>query len=272
MTTNFLFYVFLSGIVIATLQDLKRREVDNWLNLFLLVTSFSYIFYHAIFENNPFLISISFVVLITMFILKNLFYYGRVFGGGDAYLLFAMSAFFIGVTILESILNIGIFIILLMISGSVYGIIFSLVLYFKNFKKINIQIKKNISSYRLIFLISVLGIIFLIPGYFNLVFLPLSILFLTFPFLYVFSKSLENVSMVKTIPVKKLREGDWLYDDQVVDGKTIKSSWEGLSAKEIKLLSRKKKIKIKEGLPFVPAFLLAFILYELLRDWIFSLF
>ena len=33
MEFGFLFWVFLIGIGIASFQDLKRREVDNWLNV-----------------------------------------------------------------------------------------------------------------------------------------------------------------------------------------------------------------------------------------------
>ncbi|MBU3924088.1 MAG: hypothetical protein KJ592_04170, partial [Nanoarchaeota archaeon] len=49
---GFLFWLFFVGIVVAGLQDLKRREVDNWLNLFLLVASFVFVFYRAIFEGD----------------------------------------------------------------------------------------------------------------------------------------------------------------------------------------------------------------------------
>ena len=54
---NFLFWLFLAGIIVACLQDLKRREVDDWLNLFLIITSISFIFFRAYFEKNPSLIS-----------------------------------------------------------------------------------------------------------------------------------------------------------------------------------------------------------------------
>ena len=52
MMFGFLFWLFLIGIVVASLQDLKRREVDNWLNVFLLVASFVFVFYVAIFNRD----------------------------------------------------------------------------------------------------------------------------------------------------------------------------------------------------------------------------
>lgn len=40
---NALFIVYLIGLIIATFQDFKRREIDNWLNLFLFFAGFGYI-------------------------------------------------------------------------------------------------------------------------------------------------------------------------------------------------------------------------------------
>ena len=43
---GFLFWLFLVGIIVASLQDLKRQEVDNWLTLFLIMASSVYLFYN----------------------------------------------------------------------------------------------------------------------------------------------------------------------------------------------------------------------------------
>ncbi|MDH3353368.1 MAG: hypothetical protein OEL87_02885 [Nanoarchaeota archaeon] len=73
--------------------------------------------------------------------------------------------------------------------------------------------------------------------------------------------------MVKEISGKELREGDWLVDDIKIKGKIISADWDGLSLEDIELLKKKKKVKIKEGLPFVPAFFIAFLIYVFLKDW-----
>jgi Flp pilus assembly protein protease CpaA len=268
---NFLFWFFLAGVIIATLQDIKRREVDNWLNLFLLLGSLSYIFFKAVFENDISIIALTGFVMITMFIMMNLFYYGRIFGGGDAVLLFSMTAFFVGATFIESSKNIIFFIILLMVSGSAYGLVFSITIYFKNFKKTNKEIikqfniiKKNGILYAPIFL----GIVMIFLSYFSFVFIIFSFIILTFPLLYIFARGVEKCSMIKEIPGKELREGDWLVSTQKIGNRIIKPNWEGLSDKEIKFLQHKKKIKIKDGMPFVPAFLIAIIIYALTRGLI----
>jgi hypothetical protein len=58
----------------------------------------------------------------------------------------------------------------------------------------------------------------------------------------------------------KLTPGDWLQKDVRVGSKTISATVHGLSEKEIALLVKaRKKVLIKEGIPFVPVFLLTFL-------------
>ncbi|MCR4285121.1 MAG: hypothetical protein NUV97_03715 [archaeon] len=331
---NFLFWLFLVGIIVASLQDLKRREVDDWLNLFLLVTGISYIFFRG-FGNetllsllvllvsfgltsffyfyNPkpkkgrqepkkdkrkemlevslvlFLISLLFILILSylnntspssiylltsltllgVYVISNLMYYGRVFAGGDAKLLFAMTAFFIGTTFFDTISNVGIFLIFLMVSGAVYGLIYSLFLYSKDYKIIN---KKILEGFKILWIRLVIGIgvVALVLGLFDLMFFILAFFAIFFPILYLFAKGLEEVSMTRVVSGWQLREGDWLVDDVHVGKVVVKADWDGLTLANLKLLKGKKKIKIKDGLPFVPAFLIAFLSYVFLREWLTS--
>jgi len=109
-------------------------------------------------------------------------------------------------------------------------------------------------------------------GFLDFMFLIFGILIFLLPVLYVFAKGLESVSMIREISGKELREGDWLVDDVKVKGKVIKADWDGLSLDDIELLKSKKKVKIKDGLPFVPAFLIAFLGYVFLKGWFLGLF
>lgn len=265
MNIGFLFWLFFIGLVVAGLQDLKRREVDNWLNLFLLMASFSFVFFKAIFEKDATIVFQAGFALVVMFAFMNLFYYGRVFAGGDAKLLFAMTVFFIGITFMATLINIGVFLLFLMIAGSVYGLIYSVVLYVKNFEKVNKKIREGFSVWwiRYSFLA---GIVLFLFSYANLIFLFLAIFVLVFPVLYVFAKGLEDVVMIREISGKELREGDWLAEDVKVGRSVIKGDWDGLSSENIRLLRGRKRVRIKEGLPFVPAFLIAFILYVFLKE------
>jgi len=270
MVFGFLFWLFLIGIIIASLQDLERREVDNWLNLFLMVSGFVFIFYKAIFEKDVSLIFQAGFALVVMFGFMNLFYYGRVFAGGDAKLLVAMTVFFIGVDFNITLINIGVFLLFLMFSGSIYGLVYSVVLYLRDFDKVNKEIRKGVSHWHLWVL--GFGIVLMLLGFLDFILLIFGILVFLLPVLYVFAKGLESVSMIREVSGKDLREGDWLVDDVKVKGKTINADWDGLSLDDIKLLKSKKKVKIKDGLPFVPAFLIAFLGYVFLKGWLISIF
>lgn len=274
MSFGFLFWLFLGGIIVASLQDLKRREVDNWLNLFLLVSGLVFIFYKAIlFGDLDIIFHVGFL-LVVMFVIMNLFYYGRVFAGGDAKLLVAMTAFFVGLTFWSSMINIGVFLFFLMLSGSVYGMGYSLFLYFKNKKKVDREMASQIANRKSQIAGTVLfGLVLMSLGFVDFIFLLTGVLLIVLFGLYVFTKGLENVLMVRAVSGEELREGDWLVEDVVVGGRrVIKADWDGLSLEDIKLLKNKKRVLIKEGLPFVPAFLIAFLLYVFFNEWFVGLF
>ena len=271
MEFGFLFWLFFLGIVVASMQDLKRREVDNWLNLFLLVSSLTFVFVGAILTGESDVIFHVAFLLLVMFIAMNLFYYGRVFAGGDAKLLFAMTAFFLASSFWESVSNIGIFLLFLMISGSVYGLIYSFVLWFKNKTAVNKEMAHIAKGYS-VKALEVLGIVLMLFGFMDSIFFLFGVLVFVFPLLYIFAKGLENISMIRELSGKELREGDWLVDDVKVGRHVIKADWDGLSLEDIELLKGKKKILVKEGLPFVPAFFIAFLGYVFLQQWFLGFF
>jgi Flp pilus assembly protein protease CpaA len=271
MALDVVFWVFLIGIIIASLQDLKRREVDHWLTLALMVFGFAYIAFEAIFSLNSSVVVLGIVSFLTMFVIMNLFYYGRIFGGGDAKLLFAMFVIFIGASAVQTMINIGWFILFLMLAGSVYGLIYSVVLFGMNFKKVKVEFKKGFENIWARYAI-VAGIILFVLSYIDWLFFIPAIFLLIGPVLFIFAKSLESVVMIKKIKTSELREGDWLVEDFKVGRKVIEAEWGGLSLEDIKFIKKsKKKIEIKEGLPFVPAFLMAFLAYYFLRSWFFGL-
>ena len=269
----FLFFLFLAGIAVASFQDLKKREVDNWVNYFILISGFAFISFKSIFDSNlSFFLYGCFCLLICLAI-GNLFYYGMVFAGGDAKLLIALFPLFIGAGIKSCLINFGIFILFLMISGSIWGLLYSFFFYFKDFNKINKQFKIEFKS-KYLRLGVVIGVLFLVTSFFNFLFLYLAIFVFLVSILFAFAKSIEKISMICPKDARDLREGDWLAEDVRIKGKIIKYNWEGLDKKDIKRLqSYKKKVKIKDGIPFVPGFLIAFILYlfkDRIIEWFFS--
>jgi len=262
---NFLFWLFLVGLIISFFQDVKRREVDNWLNLFLLISGSVYFIFTNLNVQSIFLL-ISFILF--FFVLSNFFYFARFFAGGDAKLLFAMTPFFLSTTLNLSLLNVSLFIFCLFLAGSIYGIFYSVILGIIHCKKMKKAIIKEASEMKLKYLL-ILGIFFALLGFVELLFLILAMFILVFSFLFVYAKALEKVAMYRKVRGKDLREGDWLVKDLKVGGKTFKANFDGLSKKDIEFI-RKKNIfvLIKEGLPFVPAFLIAFLLYSYFQNYL----
>ena len=129
MVYSLLFFVVLIAILIATVQDLKRREVDNWLNYGLLLFGIVYVIYHALFTSDISYLINGVILVFIGFCLHYLFYFGRVFAGGDAKLLFALSPYFTSINLTESIFGFFVFIFLMFLCGGIYGMCYSLVLY-----------------------------------------------------------------------------------------------------------------------------------------------
>jgi len=262
---EFLFWLFLAGLIIASYTDIKRREVDNWLTLLLIFASWGFVF--LLFKKD--IIVFAMLSFIILFFIMNLLYYGRIFGGGDAQLLFAMFAVFIGVSAWETLWNVGFFVILALITGSLWGIFYSGVLFIKNFKKSKAEFKKQWSKGFNYMILA--GICFFVLSYVEILFLAPAIIFFIFPVLIVFAKAVDKCCMIKELNGKELREGDWLLHDETTRGGGVRADWEGLQEKDLKLLRKKKKVIIKDGVPFVPGFLIAFFIYYFLRDAVFGL-
>ncbi len=87
------------------------------------------------------------------------------------------------------------------------------------------------------------------------------------PYLYLSAKAIDEVCMIKKISPKNLTEGDWLYKDVKIGNKFVKKSWDGLTKQEIKLLKKKDYVFVRQGIPFSPAFLIAFLI--LIYFWFF---
>lgn len=270
--------IALLWLIAASVTDIKKREVSNWLNFSLIAIAFSIRLLASIATNqwNYFLYSL--LIFIIFFLITNLFYYAKVFGGGDAKLLIALSVilatqpFFAPSSIFKEPFILT-FIINSCAVGAIYSIIFTIFLVIKNKNKFSGEFKtlhKKSKIFRIIFII--ISIAFLIPSFFYSWLLSLFFLFLIFPYLYIFVKAAENVSMIKKVTSNKLTEGDWLVEQVKVNNKIIKPSAHGLSLQDIKLLQKaKKQVLIKYGLPFVPVFLMALLISILFGNILFVL-
>lgn len=259
----FLIVIGLIWIIGAVVQDLRRREVDNIWNFSLIGVAFAYRFSVSLFNSDYWFFINGVLGFFIFLVLGNLFYYSRIFAGGDAKLLIALGSVLpLG---FNWIVNLKIFITFIgffLLGGSIYVFIFSLFLVFFNWKKFKKEFMKeaklNKKSLILGFVFSLSWIIFSL--FTNLSFLFFGFIFLLFPLLFTFAKSVEESCLVKALKPEELTEGEWLYENIFVNGKKIKASWDGVSRNDLILIKKKyrRKIWIKQGIPFTPGFLIGF--------------
>src|SRR3989344_1025188 len=243
----FLVALALVWMIFAVVQDLRKREIANWVNFSLIIFAIGFRFFYSLFNGVEDGTGFNFfyqglIGLVIFFILGNLLYYCRMFAGGDAKLFFALGAilpfsenFFVNLKVFV------LFLILFLFSGAVYGLFFC--------------------------------------GGFMVYF---GILIFIIPYFYLSAKAIDEVCMIKKISPKNLTEGDWLYRDVRVGNRIIKKRWDGLTKEEIKLLRKalqkgnrpsvvglKKEnyVLVRQGIPFSPAFLIAFLV--LIYFWFF---
>ena len=261
----FLVVLALVWITYASIQDLRMREVANWLNFSLIIFALGFRFFWSLFSESGFGFFYQGLIGFGIFlILGNLFYYGRLFAGGDAKLMIALGTILPFSESFSFNLNIFVwFFGLFIFVGAIYGFLWSIVLAVRNYKGFKKEFVKLFNSNRKIILsLMIIGLILWFFGFVHFSLIYLGIFVFISPYFYLLAKSIDNCCMIVEVPVGKLREGDWLHEDlKLSGGKVIRKKWDGLNKDQIKLIRKKfKKVKIKQGIAFVPVFLISFLI------------
>ena len=271
----FLYFLALIWIIFATIQDIKTREIANWINFSLIVFALGFRFFYSLFFIGDFNFFYQGLFgLAIFFVIGNLLYHGKMFAGGDAKLLIALGAILpISGNFYDNLETFFLFMVIFLFTGAFYSIIVSAILCIKNYGKFKKEFKKQLKHYKkiigFIILLDILILIIFFNNY-DILFIFLAVLIFISPYLVIYAKSVDEVAMIKNIETKKLREGDWLYKNVKVRGKTIKAKWEGLTKDEILLLRKiHRKVLIREGVPFTPVFLISFLI--LFYSWLMGL-
>ncbi|MEK6984568.1 MAG: A24 family peptidase [Nanoarchaeota archaeon] len=263
------------ALFIGSITDLKTREVPDWVNYGLIISGVMLnLLFSFIFSNPSFIVS-SVIGLSIFFGIAYIMFYSGQWGGGDSKILMGLGAM-IGVnpSLVKSQFLFGFFINALFV-GAAYGLLWSFFLVFKNRQKFmrefnKILIRKNIVKLKrfiLIALILLLPLIFFIKlNHIKMLGLSLAFLILTTFYLWIFVKAVEKSCMHKLVEPSKLTEGDWIVNDVIVGRKYICGPKDlGISKRQIRNLieyykeGKVNRILVKEGVPFVPSFLIAFI-------------
>lgn len=266
--------ICITALIIASYTDIKTREVPDWLNYSLIGLGLGINAIYSLSALNPLIIIQSILGLILGVSIGCLMFYTNQWGGGDSKMIMGLGTL-IGLEIIIGSFFLG-FLINILLVGSIYGLLWSLFLAIKNKKKFSKEMKKNINNEKLIktrgiiFICSLLLLFPLLWDYSSQISIPIFLLIILInltPYVWMFVKSVEKSSMYKYITPNKLTEGDWIAKKIRMDGRDIAGPKDhGIEKRQIDQLIRLwnkgkiKKILIKEGMPFIPSFLIAFII------------
>jgi len=261
MDSYIVFFVGLAWMIFATIQDVKTREVSNWLTFSLIAFGVAFSIFHSlsIGKINPFLFS--FAGGVFYFCVAFALYYARVFAGGDAKLLMGVG-FILPYSSWLNVLFLSLgFLFVLFFVGAIYSLIYSFFIAYNKRREFVPAFLKELKISKWLFLFSLVLIAFLFTQGTNKSIFLGGILIFFIPLLYAYLMALDKSCMIRLVHPRELSEGDWLEKDVKVGKKIIRASVHGVSKEEIRALRKaNKKVFIKEGIPFVPAFLIAYLI------------
>ncbi|MFC1728249.1 prepilin peptidase [Nanoarchaeota archaeon] len=268
------------GLLYGTYTDFKSREVPDWASYSLIILGLGLrLLYSAItFDWSVILHGLTGFGI--FFVLAWIFYLTGQWGGGDAKVLMGIGAL-VGFELTPFSFLIS-FVINLLIIGAIYGFVWGMVLavkhrkkFLEEFKKQRIKIKK-VKLILLIIIVTLLLIAILLPDRaIKISIAGLAIFIYVSFYVFLFTKSVENSSMYKFYKINKLTEGDWIAKIIKHRGKQICGPKDkGITKEQIKLLKKYKinQVLVKEGIPFIPSFLIAFVITYFMGNILFLMF
>jgi Flp pilus assembly protein protease CpaA len=284
-----LLFVGITGLIIGTYTDIRWREVPDFLSYILIILAIFLRLIYSITTSDWYFLLYGIIGMIIGFGIGIIMYYTGQWGGGDSKFIIGLFGLFATTPIFlfgNLIFNFPFsFILVLLLNiffvGAAYSLIYAIVMTFINLKLFRKEFLSQHTKYKIIanvcyivFSIMIIISFFLSEIMKILIFVVAFFVPVTF-YLFIYIKSVEKSCFVKKYSVEKLTEGDWVIDDIKIKGKKIYSQKDlGISKEQIRLLKKNKInfVMVKEGVPFLPAFLLAFALTYFVGNWLFMIF
>jgi Flp pilus assembly protein protease CpaA len=252
-----LFGIALVWTIAAVVQDMRTKEISNWLNYSFISTAFAARAFVSINSGELSFFFFGFLGFVLFFVLAMAFYYSGTFGGGDARLLMGFGIILPYTSYFEVIEKGFLFVLFLFLAGFLWTIIYSFFVIVRDANKFGNYFRKYFVKFRF----SLIGLFFffVVSFFFEKIIFYLSGFLLLFGVVYIYVKAIDDCLVIRK-SAKELSEGEWLYNDIRVGKRLISKSVHGLSKEEIRfLINKRKAVLIKDGPPFTPAFLVAFI-------------
>ncbi|HII13752.1 MAG TPA: prepilin peptidase [Nanoarchaeota archaeon] len=263
MVLEIIFFILsLSILLLASIFDLKTREVPDYLSYGFLISVLGISLLYSIYTRNIFFFLYSCAGGIIIFSLSYVLYRAKQMGGADAKILTALGAIFANYS-LGNIPLLFIFLLFLVGIGSLYTFSWGTVLYLKSWKRANkkakdiLREKKSIRLALVIFVLLLLIVtLFISNENIKTLLAVIALLSVSTFYLFIFIQVVESIHFIVRIPLEKITEGDWLAKEVKVNGKCICSTKAPcLDKKQIEAIKKAKVdfVFIKVGIPFVPA-------------------
>jgi Flp pilus assembly protein protease CpaA len=271
--------VALTGLILGSLEDLRTREVPDWLNFALIFTGVAIGASYSIARWDVSFILQSTVGLGVAVAVAYLMFYTGQWGGGDSKLLMGLGALLGIRPALDHVPLFAIFMLNLFLLGAVFGIFWACSLAIRHWSAFKEAFCSKLRSDAVTLARKiVIGVVvvclvgaYLAPA--ELRWLLLGSVFFLYGTLYLWIvvTAVESSCMVKHVDVEDLVEGDWIMEEVEVDGEVIHGPDDlGIEQRTIDQMREHDidAVLVKEGVPFVPSFLLAFVVTIWFENWL----
>jgi len=252
-------------LLIASITDIRKRIMYDY-GTYAFALLFLILRILLFFETgNIIQLQAVYYYAVPTLVISYILYHFGLWGGGDLKILTALS---IGLAFFSTDSGnpfFADFLINTLYSGVLWGLIWMIYSMIKNYKKVIQIIKKSEWIVLGTTLLVSIILLFLNNNLFSL--LGYTIIFFE---LFYLIKRVEKDIQTMDKKVKELEEGDWIIEPIKINKTIIEKKGIGLTKEDIKLLqnSKLKQIKIRDGIPFVPSFLIAFIVTLLIGNWL----
>lgn len=265
------------SLAIATVIDIKKREVPDTLSYGTIILGVVIAIMSTV-ETNSWqpIISSGIALLVATAIAAIMFFSGQ-WGGGDAKLIIGLALLFGASSFFWN------FLIMIIFAGAIYGILYGAYLAFKRrevftkeFKKLiyNPKVKWARFAFQIVLATALLLAFFVIEDF------GLKVFFVVFSggmylvfYAWIFSKALDSCMKVR-VKAKDLVEGDWVIEPIKMGKKTLEVANFGITKSQIEQVQKAKvkNVLVKEGIPFVPSFALAYVFSLIIEYYSWSFF
>ncbi|MBI4448500.1 prepilin peptidase [Candidatus Woesearchaeota archaeon] len=267
MVWELLVVVALASLIAASINDLRTREVPDWVSYAGIAAGLGIRLIDAIVYSDIFIFGSGVLGFAVAWVLGVALFYTGQWGGGDSKVLMALGALLGGdwdVLGFQASLLMN-----LIVVGGMYGLVWMTVLGTRHFRKVKTMACIVRKEERTAGVAAILGILFCVivavvlwdSWYWFPALWAAVLVALTYG-LYIGLMAVERVCFFSWVPATHLVEGDWIVQDVKVRGEYICGRRDlGVSREQIALLRKAgvKKVLVRSGIPFVPSFLLALI-------------